>query len=268
MVGTATFDFEDASAIVTGSTKGIGRGIAERLHGAGADVLINARSEDDVEATVADLRERDGGGRVVGAPADVSEPAELAAVVETAIDAFGTVEVLVNNAAVWPEEESMVEASLADWDHTMAVNVRAQFHASKLVAAHMIEEDVQGAIVNVTSQTGDRRTGARGLYGVSNTSVNGLTWRMAHELATEGIRMNAVSTDLTESSQVRYEARQAAAETDRSVEDVLAAWAAERPTGRLGQPEDVADAVLFLASDRADYVVGTILRVSGGGNLQ
>ena len=268
MVGHANYDFGDSSAIVTGSTRGIGRGIAERLHSAGADVLINSRSEEAVEETVEAFRERDGGD-VVGAAADVGDPQELAGAVDTAIDAFGTVDVLVNNAAVWPQESSMRAASLEDWDWTMDVNVRSQFQASKLVATHMVEEDVDGAIINVTSQTGDRRAGARGLYGVSNTAVNGLTWRMAHELAAEGVRMNAVSTDLTESSQVRFEAEQAVEDDpERSVDDVLAEWAAERPMGRLGRPSDVADAVMFLASDRADYVVGTILRVSGGGNLQ
>lgn len=268
MVGHASYDFADSSAIVTGSTRGIGRGIAERLHAAGADVLVNSRSEESVEATVEEFRNREGGA-VAGAAADVGDPDELAAAVDTAVDAFGTVDVLVNNAAVWPDEPSMREASLADWDLTMDVNVRSQFHAAKLVATHMVDAGVDGAIINVTSQTGDRRSGPRGLYGTSNTAVNGLTWRMAHELAGEGIRMNAVSTDLTESSRVRLEAERAVSDDpDRTVDDVLAEWGDERPMGRLGQPEDVADAVMFLASDRAAYVVGTILRVSGGGNLQ
>jgi NAD(P)-dependent dehydrogenase (short-subunit alcohol dehydrogenase family) len=267
MPGRASYDYEGQSAIVTGSTKGIGRGIAAGFADAGANVVVTARTEPDVKETAAALDEC-GPGTVIGVPADVADPAAVEALVERATDAFGTVDALVNNAATWPREGSMVDASLDDWDRTLAVNVRSQFHASQLVARHMIESDVDGRIVNVTSQTGDRRSGPRGLYGVSNTAVNGLTWRMAHDLAEHGIRMNAVSTDATDTHQLRLEAASVAEETDRSVEAVLDEWGAKRPLGRLGRPSDLADAVLFLCSDRADYVVGTILRVSGGGNLR
>lgn len=268
MTGTASYDFSDETALVTGSTSGIGRGIAEAFATANANVIVNSRTEADVNATATELDEL-GDGDVIGVVADLSEAAEIETLVESAEDALGTITILVNNAAVWPEESSMVEADLEDWDFTMAVNVRSQFYASKLVAERMLETDVAGSIVNVTSQTGDRRTGGRGIYGVSNTALNGLTWRMAHDLAQDGIRMNAVSTDVTETRQLRYEADQIAADDpDRTGEDVLAEWGEARPLGRLGQPQDLADSVLFLCSNRAEYVVGTILRVSGGGNLE
>ena len=268
MVGRTTYEFRGESAIVTGSTSGIGRGIAAALAEANADVVVNARTESDVEETAAEL-DALGDGTVVGVAADLSQPDEIERLVERAIDAVGDLTILVNNAAVWPEEESMLTASLEDWEFAMNVNVRAQYYASQLVARHMLERDVEGSIVNVTSQTGDRRTGGRGLYGTSKTAVNGLTWRMAHDLAREGIRMNAVSTDATESRQLRYEAERVAADDpDRTAEDVLEEWGSERPLGRLGRPEDVADAVLYLCSDAASYVVGTTVRVSGGGNLQ
>ena len=268
MVGRTTYEFRGESAIVTGSTSGIGRGIAAALAEANADVVVNARTESDVAETATEL-DALGDGTVVGVAADLSRPDEIERLVERAIDALGDLSILVNNAAVWPEEESMLTASLEDWELAMNVNVRAQYYASQLVARRMIARDVEGSIVNVTSQTGDRRTGGRGLYGTSKTAVNGLTWRMAHDLAQEGIRMNAVSTDVTESRQLRYEAEQVAADDpERTAEDVLEEWGSERPLGRLGRPEDVADAVLYLCSDAASYVAGTIVRVSGGGNLQ
>lgn len=267
MPGRTTYDYTGQAAIVTGATKGIGRGIAEGFADAGADVAICARTESDVEKAAAELDER-GSGDAIGVPADVSEPAEIEALVDATVDAFGTVEVLVNNAAMWPKEGSMVDANLEDWNQTVAVNVRSQFYASQLVARHMIEHDIDGRIVNVTSQTGDRRTGGRGLYGLSNTAVNGLTWRMAHDLAQRNIRMNAISTDATDTYQLRLAAEEFADPPERTVEDVLDDWGDERPLGRLGEPADLADAALFLCSDRADYVVGTILRVAGGGNLQ
>ncbi|NHN49351.1 SDR family oxidoreductase [Halostella sp. JP-L12] len=275
MVGTANYDFSDSSVIVTGSTRGIGRGIAEAFYESGANVLVNSRSEDSVKETTDEIESLETAphinesGSVIGVPADMGESAEVKAMVETAIDEFETVDILVNNAAVWPEEESMVEASLDDWNYTMDVNVRSQYQTSKLIADHMKKEGIDGAIVNVTSQTADRRSGRGRLYSVSNTAVNGLTWRMAHELASDGIRMNAVSTDITHTSQVHYQAEQIAGDDpDQTAESVLNEWGNERPMGRLGQPSDVADGVLFLTSDRASYVTGTILRVSGGGNLQ
>lgn len=268
MAGSTSYDFTGESAIVTGATKGIGRGIAMGLADAGADVLVNARTPADVKEVAAELEER-GPGHAVGAVGDVSEPEDIESMVETAIEEFQTIDLLVNNAAMWPREESMLTASLDDWNDTINVNVRSQFYASQLVAAHMIEEDIQGSIINVTSQTGDRRCGGRGLYGTSNTAINGLTWRMAYDYAQHGIRVNAISTDATETYQLRLEAEIVAEDDpETTVEDVLAEWGSRRPLGRLGQPEDLANAVLFLASDKAEYIVGTILRVSGGGNLQ
>lgn len=268
MGGRGTFDFSGETAIVTGSTSGIGRGIATALANADANVVINARTHADVETTATEL-ESLGDGQVIGVAADLADPDAIEHLVETTIDRVGPVTILVNNAAVWTEEASMIEAGLEDWDLTMDVNVRAQYYASKLVSMQMIEQGVEGSIINLTSQTGDRRTGGRGFYGVSKTAINGLTWRMAHDLAPHGIRMNAVSTDVTESRQLWHEANNIASDDpDRTADDVLTEWGEALPLGRLGQPEDLADAVLFLCSDRASYVVGTILRVSGGGNLQ
>ncbi|WP_247004397.1 SDR family NAD(P)-dependent oxidoreductase [Halosolutus gelatinilyticus] len=268
MSGRATYEYGGETAIVTGSTSGIGYGIASALADANADVVVNARTASDVEETAADL-DALGDGTVIGVAADLSRRDEIDRLIDRAVSEVGPISILVNNAAVWPEEESMIDASLDDWERTMNVNVRAQYYASKQIARHMITRDIAGSIVNVTSQTGDRRTGGRGLYGASKTAVNGFTWRMAYDLAREGIRMNAVSTDVTDSRQLRREAGRIAADRPgQTTDDVLEEWGAKRPLGRLGRPEDIADAVLFLCSDAASYVAGSILRVSGGGNLQ
>jgi NAD(P)-dependent dehydrogenase (short-subunit alcohol dehydrogenase family) len=238
------------------------------LAGADGNVIVNSRTESAVETVAAELAGR-GEGRVLGITADVGSTDDIDVLVERSIQEFGRIDLLVNNAAVWPDESSLVDAEIETWDRTMAVNLRAQYYASKRIAAHMIEEGVRGSIINHTSQAGDRRTGPFGLYGISKTAINGLTWRMAQELAEHGIRMNAISTDVTETAQTRHEAeRQAKTDPDRSSDEILQARGESRPLGRLGQPQDLADAVLWLASDRADYVVGEILRVSGGGNLE
>lgn len=113
MAGSTSYDFTGESAIVTGSTKGIGRGIGKGLADAGADVLVNARTPADVEEVAAELDEL-GPGRAVGTPGDVSKPEDIEGMVETAIEEFGTIDLLVNNAAMWPREESMLTASLED----------------------------------------------------------------------------------------------------------------------------------------------------------
>ncbi|MFC7028258.1 SDR family NAD(P)-dependent oxidoreductase [Halomicroarcula sp. GCM10025710] len=129
MVGRTTYDFDGESALVTGSTSGIGRGIARALAAADANVVVNSRTESDVEATAAELDEL-GSGTVVGITADLLESDDIERLVEGTIDAFGTIDLLVNNAAVWPMEESMLDADLDDWDTTMDVNVRAQFYTA------------------------------------------------------------------------------------------------------------------------------------------
>jgi NAD(P)-dependent dehydrogenase (short-subunit alcohol dehydrogenase family) len=268
MVGHAQYDYSGETAIVTGSTEGIGRGIAATLADADANVVINSRTESAVDGVAAELGDR-GTGRIVGIAADVGSTDAIDRLVDRSIDEFGEIDLLVNNAAVWPEEESLVDAGVEQWNHTMNVNVRAQYYAAKRVARHMIDEGIEGCIVNHSSQAGDRRTGPFGLYGISKTSINGLTWRMAQELAEHGIRMNAISTDVTETAQLWHEAEATAADDpDRTADEILRARGEQRPLGRLGQPEDLAHAVLWLASDHADYVVGDIVRVSGGGNLE
>lgn len=268
MVGKTSYDFEGETALVTGSTKGIGRGIAEAFIEEGANVVVNSRSANLVDETIEELS-TDATGEVIGVAGDVSDKEDLESIVETATERFGTIDVLVNNAAVWPREGSMIDADLEDWDYTFAVNVRSQFYLSKLVAENMIENDVQGSIINITSQAGDRRAEGFGIYGVTNTAINGLTWRMAHDFADHGIRVNAVSTATTETHQLHIGATEEAENSSGvSKDEVLKEWGDEIPLGRLGQPSDLADGVLFLASDKAEYVVGDILRVSGGGNLQ
>ena len=268
MVGHAQYDFSGETAIITGSTKGIGRGIAGGLADADANVVINSRSASAVESVATELDDR-GSGRVVGIAADVASTDDIDRLVDRSVAEFGEIDLLVNNAAVWPEEDSLVDSDIEQWNHTINVNVRAQYYAAKRVARHMIDEGIEGCIINHTSQAGDRRAGPFGLYGISKTSINGLTWRMAQELAGHGIRMNAISTDVTETDQLWHEATQAAeGDPDRTAEEILLARGEQRPLGRLGQPEDLAHAVLWLASDHADYVVGDIVRVGGDGNLE
>lgn len=266
MGGEISYDYADETAIITGSTRGIGKGIASGLAGADANVIINSPNEDEV-SEVANKLDQKGSGTVVGVAADMQYPPDIDMLIQASIEHFGQIDLLVNNAAIWPREDRLVTADIDDWNRTMKVNVRAQFCAAQRVARHMIEADVEGSIINHTSQAGDRRTDAFGLYGISKTAIRGLTWRMAQELAENNIRMNAISTDVTETHQTRKEARMQAETEDRTPEEILQDRGKKRPLGRVGQPVDLAHAVMFLASEKADYIVGDTLRVSGGGNL-
>jgi NAD(P)-dependent dehydrogenase (short-subunit alcohol dehydrogenase family) len=179
MAGGFQFDFEGETVIVTGSTKGIGHGIARRLAETGANVVVNARTESDVERVAADLRPETPKS-VLGVSADVAEPAGIDRLVDTTLDRFGGVDLLANNAAVWPGSHldgSMHTDDLDDWDHGFDVNVRGPFYAITRVAAAMIETDRTGAIVNLSSGAGYRDGGGHGIYGVTKAAVNGLTWR-------------------------------------------------------------------------------------------
>jgi NAD(P)-dependent dehydrogenase (short-subunit alcohol dehydrogenase family) len=267
MTGRASYDFTGETAIVTGSTKGIGKGIAEGLVDAGANVVVTARTASDVERVAEELDAK-GAGDVIGVSADMGEAGDVERLVDRAIDRFDVVDLLVNNAAMFPNEDALRTVSMETWDQAFRVNVRAQLYAAQLVAERLIERDEPGSIVNVTSQTADRRAGPRGVYGVTKTAINGLTWKLAHELAGYDIRVNAISTDMTRSAQLRWEAEREAEGREVDADAILEEWGNQRPIGRLGEPSDLADGVMFLASDRAEYVVGDVLRVSGGGNLQ
>jgi NAD(P)-dependent dehydrogenase (short-subunit alcohol dehydrogenase family) len=267
MVGTAQFDFTGETAIVTGSTKGIGRGIAAELAGSGANVVVNSRSPDDV-ATVAAELEAQHPGSVIGITADVGDPEQIDRLVAAARDEFGSIDILVNNAAVWPPNP-IDEQGLDEWDLGLDVNARGPYYASLLVAEDM-RESGSGSIVNVTSKAGERHGGGHGLYGVSKATQTALTWRLAYELGDHGIRVNAVSTAQTDSYQLRKSTfdRQPSAVSEEEVQAAMAEKGADIPLGRVGQPADIADGVMFLASDAASYVTGHVLRVSGGNNLQ
>ncbi|AKU09829.1 SDR family NAD(P)-dependent oxidoreductase [Haloferax gibbonsii] len=268
MTGTISYDFSGTTAVVTGSTKGIGRGIARAFAEAGANVVVNSRTPREVSETASAL---DSGtqGEVVGIAADMANLNSIEELIAQANHEFGQIDVLVNNAAVWPKEESMLTASIEDWEFMMGVNVRAPFYASQLAARQMVENGEPGTIINVSSHTGDRRSGDTGLYGTSKSALNGVTWRLAMDFAEHGIRVNGVSTCRTDTYQFRKGVREAAGRgSDADIDDLLAQRAEQIPLGRLGDVSDIAAAVLFLASDGATYITGDVLRVSGGDNLR
>ncbi len=238
-------------AVVTGSGRGIGRGIALGLADAGADVLVTARRADDVEAVAAEVRQR--GRRAVAMPGDIRDFSEQLAA--AAVEQLGRLDVWVSNAGGSEEKRTqpLVETSDDTWRAQLELNLTTVFQGATAAARRMTEG---GAIINISSGAGMRGAPNTGPYGAAKAGVINLTMTMAEELASAGIRVNAIAPGMIPT--------EAFFQVLRVSEDELPTYAAKVPLGRLGTPDDIAAAVVFLASPAASWITGQNLLVSGG----
>jgi 3-oxoacyl-[acyl-carrier protein] reductase len=248
----SSLDLTGRRAIVTGASRGIGRAIAETLATRGATVVVNYRAGEAAAREVCDAIAAAGGtAHAIGF--DVADAAAVEAGMKAAIDALGGLEILVNNAGI-SIDALIMRAAAADFDATMATNLRGAFLCSKIAARHLLKAKERGRIVNLSSVVGEQGNPGQSMYAASKAGVIGLTKSLARELAGRGITVNAVTpgyiaTDMT-----------AAALTG----DAQAQLLSRIPLGRVGQPQEIAEAVAFLASDAAAYVTGHVMRVNGG----
>jgi len=241
-------------AIVTGGGQGIGRAIALRFAREGADVVVAGRTLEKVEVTAKDIEEI--GSRSLALKADVSVASDVARMVKAAVDKFGRIDILVNNAGIvirknffdYPEEYTE-----EDWNKTMDINLKGVFLCCKEVVPVMLKQR-KGKIVNISSMSG--LSGDRGgAYGPSKAGVINLTASMALELAPYKINVNVICPGAIETP-MSAPATATPEKTERMLRCI--------PYGRIGQPEDIASAALFLASDESDYMVGSVVIVDGG----
>lgn len=239
-------------ALVTGGTRGIGRGIAERFAAEGADVVVVARKADELEETAESLREH--GGRVRTVEGSVGDPGVCAHAVECCVDELGGLDVLVNNAGMNPVMAPMVELEDRTVDKVLAVNVQAPMMLVRDAWRSAMAER-GGVVLNVASVGGLRVAPFVGAYNVSKAALVHLTRQLALELA-PGVRVNALAPGLVKTTLSR-----ALLEAD---EDGIAA---AHPMRRLGTPEDVAEAALFLCSDRSSWLTGEVITIDGGMSL-
>ena len=245
-------DLSGRTAIVTGGAMGIGRGIVARLAEAGADLVVADLDLAAAAGVAADLNVARSGSAVAVA-ADVSDPADVERMVGTAVDTFGAVDILVNNAGIYPSR-TLAELDLETFHHVIDVNLTGLFLCTKAAAAQMVAQGRGGRIVNITSIDA-LHPSMVGLapYDASKHGAWGFTKNVALELAPQGIWVNAIAP-----GGIRTPG------TGDADEETLSAFAAQIPMGRLGDPDEIGRAALFLASDLCSYMTGAQLVVDGG----
>jgi NAD(P)-dependent dehydrogenase (short-subunit alcohol dehydrogenase family) len=238
-------------ALVTGAQQGIGRAAVLALAREGADVAINwvegQPAANELAEDVRALRRR-----ATTVQGDVSKSADVARFVDEAHRALGSIDILINNAGVFPRSP-FLELTEAEWDHVLDVNLKGSFLVAQAVARRMVADGVKGAIVNISSSS--VRGAVLGVhYSASKNGIIGITRSMALALASHGIRVNAVAPGITDTAQPRYQFSESQmAEQSRAV-----------PLGSMASPADIAAILVFLASDDARFMTGETVHANGG----
>lgn len=249
------FSLEGKVALITGASRGIGKAIALRFAGAGARIVVSSRKLDSVQAVAAEIEAA--GGQALAVQAHVGLPDDVAALVGRALDAYGRIDITVNNAATNPHFGPLLTADEGQWDKIMDTNAKGVFRICKAVAPHM-EAQGGGKIINLVSTAGLRPPPGMGLYGISKAAVIALTQQLAMELGRANIQVNAIAPGVikTRFSQLLWQ-----------TPDIAGSILTRTPLGRFGEPEDVAGLALFLASSASDFVSGAIFVIDGGLNV-
>ena len=237
-------------ALVTGASRGIGQATAIELAKAGADVVVNFIGNEAVEQETVEKIEALG-RKAIKIKANVGDADDVQAMVDEAIATFGHIDILVNNAGI-TRDGLLIRMKDSDWDEVLNINLKGVYLVTKAVAKLMVKQRA-GRIINMTSVSGVTGNVGQANYAAAKAGVIGFTKTCAKELAARGITVNAVAPGFIETAM-----------TDVLPEKIKEGIAATVPFGRMGQPEEIASVVTFLASDFASYITGQVLNVDGG----
>jgi len=249
---TNLFDLTGKVAVVTGASRGIGEAIAERMAEAGAKVVISSRKQDGLDPIAEGIRAK--GGEVLAVAAHNGNKEALQALIKAAVDAYGRVDILVNNAATNPHFGTMLEAEDSMWQKTIEVNIMGNVWLTQAVVPHMRQQG-GGKIINIASINGLRPGRMQGIYSMTKAGVISLTQTLALELAGDNIQVNAIAPGLVKTKFAR-----AIWENDVLLQAII-----ERtPARRMGEPDDIAGMAIFLASPASNFATGQVFVVDGG----
>lgn len=249
-MSTASLDFNERVAVVTGGSRGIGKAIATMLAKNGASVVIADISAESSQVTANEIMELTG-QKVTGIPLDVVNFEEAQAMVKQVLKEFGKIDILVNNAGI-TRDDLIIRMPEKDWDDVINVNLKGAWNCSKSLVRSMMKKRY-GRIINIASVSGQAGQAGQTNYSASKAGLIGFTKALAREVASRGITVNAVAPGFIPT-----------ALTEDLPEELTTHMLSYTPIGRMGTPEEIAFAVTFLASEGASYITGQTLAVDGG----
>ena len=244
-------NLRDSVAVVTGASRGIGAAIAEELGRGGAKVVVNySGSQDPAEEVASKINELGGGGEAVAVQADVSDPEQAQSLIDEAVEQFGYINVLINNAGM-NIDKPLNQMEIEDWNQVVQLDLNGAFYAMHAALPYMTEQE-NGAIINISSVVGESGNMMQANYSAAKAGLHGLTKTAALELAQNNITVNAVAPGFIETSMV-----------GEIPEDIQEQILKTIPLGRFGQAEEIGKAVRYIV-ENGDYMTGNILDVNGG----
>jgi len=242
-------DLKGRVAIVTGGAQGIGKSIATQLALAGANVVIADMAEEMAKSTAKEISQK--GSEAVSIVVDVSSFSSVEEMVKKTLDKFGRIDILINNAGI-TRDALVMRMKEEDWDMVLDINLKGAFNCIKIVSPIMMKQRF-GKIVNIASIVGINGNAGQANYSASKGGLIALTKTCAKELASRQINVNAVAPGFIQTSM-----------TERLSQEVREKLSSQIPLGKIGNPDDVANAVLFLVSEKSSYITGEVIKVDGG----